>query len=277
MAEEFELDGYTIDDFYEWILEPFLPLLRGITPPQEDVKSTLHNYFYPEMLCYTLHAVAGALSPVMYHAEESGEEGNSSGVLIPDELASPWRSFHPSEILICADSPEQALSDVPRKVQPMESTSPCFLKLTPFPTQNSTRRKLTAYGRIHDAGLDRELLIPRLNGVVRDENGELLGLLLSYIDCKARTLACAVRNSNVSTDLRRKWKDQVSLTVHKLHEAGVVWGDVNADNVLIDNHDNAWVIDFGGGYTEGWMDKEAAGTIAGDLQGLEKICDMIEE
>lgn len=43
----------------------------------------------------------------------------------------------------------------------------------------------------------------------------------------------------------------MSSTVACLHEAGVVWGDAKAENVLIGTDDNAWVIDFGGGYTRG--------------------------
>lgn len=27
---------------------------------------------------------------------------------------------------------------------------------------------------------------------------------------------------------------------------------------MIDNEDNAWLIDFGGSYTEGWVEKEKA-------------------
>ncbi|KAK1948708.1 hypothetical protein LY78DRAFT_39560, partial [Colletotrichum sublineola] len=56
---------------------------------------------------------------------------------------------------------------------------------------------------------------------------------------------------------------------------GIIWGDVKAENVLIDREDNAWIIDFGGSYTPGWVDKEKAGTLAGDAQGLAKILDIL--
>ncbi|TKW55962.1 hypothetical protein CTA1_5149 [Colletotrichum tanaceti] len=32
---------------------------------------------------------------------------------------------------------------------------------------------------------------------------------------------------------------------------GIIWGDVKAENVLIDSDDNAWIIDFRGNYTYG--------------------------
>ncbi|KAM5342054.1 hypothetical protein ACJ41O_015085 [Fusarium nematophilum] len=77
--------------------------------------------------------------------------------------------------------------------------------------------------------------------------------------------------------LRRKWKKQIRWTVELLHIAGIIWGNVKADNVLIDDRDDAWVIDFSGGYTEGWVDKEHAGTLEGDEQGLSKIIEFIGE
>ena len=52
---------------------------------------------------------------------------------------------------------------------------------------------------------------------------------------------------------------------------------MKAANVLIDKDNNAWIIDFGGGYTEGWVDRDKAGTVEGDLQGLANIMDFISD
>lgn len=41
--------------------------------------------------------------------------------------------------------------------------------------------------------------------------------------------------------------------------------------MLIDENDNAWITDFGGGYTRGWVDAEFAETMEGDLMGMEKL------
>jgi len=56
-----------------------------------------------------------------------------------------------------------------------------------------------------------------------------------------------------------------------LHGLGVVWGDGKAENVLIGINDNAWIVDRGGSWTNGWVHKELAGTIQGDKQALKKI------
>ena len=45
--------------------------------------------------------------------------------------------------------------------------------------------------------------------------------------------------------------------------------------MLIDQDDNAWITDFGGGYTRGWVDEKIAGTVEGDLAGMAKVREFI--
>ena len=80
----------------------------------------------------------------------------------------------------------------------------------------------------------------------------MLGLIASWVDCGNSTLGRALRSEKeIPLALRQKWDQQISSTVAYLHEASVAWGDSKAENVLVDRYDNAWVIDFGGGYTRG--------------------------
>jgi serine/threonine protein kinase len=74
---------------------------------------------------------------------------------------------------------------------------------------------------------------------------------------------------------REKWAAQIKDTLTKLHGRGVVWGDAKDSNVLIDHKDNAILIDFEGGTTQGWVDREKARTVEGDNQGLERLMDFI--
>lgn len=67
---------------------------------------------------------------------------------------------------------------------------------------------------------------------------------------------------NAPTSLRRKWFDSMVQTVKILHSNNIIWGDVKADNVVIDRQQNAWLIDFGGGVTWGWVDEEFWGNEA---------------
>jgi len=55
----------------------------------------------------------------------------------------------------------------------------------------------------------------------------------------------------------------------------VVWGDAKTSNVLIDEHGDAWILDFGGGNTVGWIPEELVGTKEGDFQALKMIFEFI--
>ncbi|EMT72148.1 hypothetical protein FOC4_g10004004 [Fusarium odoratissimum] len=140
--------------------------------------------------------------------------------------------------------------------------------------QKSFVNELDKYKSIRDAHLDESLLTSRLIGLVRDQTGQAFGLLLNYIDCGHRTLLCAAK-PDTSRELRQTWAQQVHDTVRQLHAAGIVWGDAKPDNVLVDQKNDAWLIDFGGGYTNGWVPKELSGTVEGDLQALKKINEFL--
>ena len=45
---------------------------------------------------------------------------------------------------------------------------------------------------------------------------------------------------------------------------------------MVDKNDELWIIDFGGSYTEGWVDAELSDTLEGDEQGLEKVQQALE-
>jgi hypothetical protein len=59
-------------------------------------------------------------------------------------------------------------------------------------------------------------------------------------------------------------------------EHDIIWGDAKADNFMVDKNDELWIIDFGGSYTEGWVDPELSDTLEGDEQGLEKVQEALE-
>lgn len=55
----------------------------------------------------------------------------------------------------------------------------------------------------------------------------------------------------------------------------IIWGDAKADNFMVDAHNELWIIDFGGSYTEGWIDPELAETEQGDITGVKKIVNAL--
>lgn len=270
VAEEFELDGFTVEDFWDWAVEPLLPLFWELPTPHKTWQSTLYDFFNPETFVYTLRAVSDELVPEQY---ESSPTESRFGVFLADEFCAPWTSFSPSEVRVCEEKVVGPPSHTPRKVLLNDGTI-AFFKLMHRGDKAFLENELDTYEKIDKARLDSTIRVSRLHGLVRDDNGVVFGLLLTYIDCKHVTLSCAVEPGMPIT-LRKKWVAQLRDIVSQLHSAGIIWGDAKPDNVLIDRNQDAWVVDFGGGYTEGWVPKILAGTIEGDRIALEKMVEFI--
>ena len=267
------VEDYSPEDFYAWALEPCLPLFETLAPaPKQNLKITLHDFLHPMVFYYSLCAVDGKLTPVQIQGRGVGMV--APGLELDDSAFSPaWPSFLPTEIEICVTNPEDAIFASPNKVLVNNKTI-CFFKLYQPGDTNIALRELENYKRITESNLDPDLRICRLLGVIKDDGNRLIGLLLTYVECDFLTLACAIE-PDTSASIKQKWVDQVTGILTQLHKVGIVWGDAKPDNVLIDKNDDAWIIDFGGGYTRGFVERGKAGTIEGDLQGLEKIIEYV--
>ena len=75
----------------------------------------------------------------------------------------------------------------------------------------------------------------------------------------------------VSVERKQKWVAQIEHSMLALHSIGVVWCDAKPGNVLIGEDDNAWLLDFGGGFTQPWMEPSLAGMPEGDIYAFRKI------
>ncbi|KAF5533253.1 kinase subdomain-containing protein [Fusarium mexicanum] len=270
IAEEFELDGVTVEDFWDWIVYPLLPIFRELSTPDQDELQTLDGFFNPETFVYTIQTVSDERIPQL---DSDAEYQSPFGIYVPDELCASWKSFDPSEVRICHENVVGPPSHTPHKVVLNDGTM-AFLKLARRGDKQFLINELDTYGKIERAQLDNKMRISRLQGLARNSNGVIYGLLLTYIDCKRVTLSCAVK-PGTEVSLREKWAAQIEEAVGQLHDAGIVWGDAKPDNILIDVKHDAWLIDFGGGYTEGWVPKTLVGTMEGDRVALEKILEYI--
>ena len=102
---------------------------------------------------------------------------------------------------------------------------------------------------------------------------EIMGMLLTRIS-EPRPLTTLL-SSDVPEPQRLKWADQSKEVMKILHQHGIVWGDARADNFLVDENDELWIIDFGGSYTEGWINPKILETKAGDKMAIEKIVNAL--
>ncbi|SCN63870.1 uncharacterized protein FFB20_00087 [Fusarium fujikuroi] len=264
VAEEFELDS-------DWIVDPLLPIFRELPTPDQADLQTLHGFFNPETFVYTFQTVSDDRIP---HLDRDAQHQSLFGISVPAELCASWKSFDPSEVRICQEDVIGPPSHTPRKALLNDGTI-AFLKLVRRGDKQSLKNELDTYGKINRAELDNKMRISRLHGLVRNnDDGITFGLLLTYVDCGRVTLSCAL-TPGTEVSLRAKWAAQVQEAIAQLHDAGIVWGDAKPDNILIDVNEDAWLIDFGGGYTEGWVPKILVGTMEGDRIALEKILEYI--
>ncbi|KAG5805150.1 hypothetical protein H9Q74_010716 [Fusarium xylarioides] len=270
VAEEFELDDVTVEDFWDWIVDPLLPIFQKLPTPDQAAPQTLESFFNPETFVYTFQMVSDERVPQL---DSDAQHRSPFGVSVPDELCASWKTFHPSEVRICHEKVIGPPSHTPRKVLLSDGTV-AFLKLVRRGDKQFLLNELDTYGKIDKAQLDDSMKISRLYGLVRNDEGVAFGLLLTYIVCKRVALSCAVQ-PGIDVSLRERWSAQIQEAIGQLHDAGIAWGDAKPDNILIDVNEDAWLIDFGGGYTEGWVPKTLAGTMEGDGIALEKILEYI--
>ncbi|KAK4072795.1 hypothetical protein Purlil1_13273 [Purpureocillium lilacinum] len=275
-----EIDDFYIEDAVEWLSRSFEPLvLRHASDPLKLHRGwpTLSEYLFPISYVCRLAATGDELHPFILNTKDHGWESP----LIPldgkisDDLEQWTQSYEPSDVAICYSSPDVALIKPPTKVivdaQGLQIT--CFFKRfnTSFGAKFAAG-ELEVLKRIAMARLPSDALVCRLHGVVRTKSG-VAGMLFPWINKKS--VLCQAKADEAAPWLRRRWADQIYYSLEQLHERGIIWGDAKADNVLIDENDNAWIIDFGGSYTVGWIDKEKAGTRDGDMQGWARIMDML--
>ena len=114
--------------------------------------------------------------------------------------------------------------------------------------------------------------IIRLVGLVINEQEKVESILLKYINN-----AQSLRDINsLSTDDFDKWTRELHSAISYLHQNDMIWGDVKPSNTLI-REESVILIDFSGGYTPTWVDKENSETKNGDWQGYERIVDFLRK
>ncbi|KAB5572201.1 hypothetical protein GE09DRAFT_1098671 [Coniochaeta sp. 2T2.1] len=278
-GEEVIGDVYDTDVF-EWVTRPFELLFAELAPSpapsnnHANITVTLQEYLFPSFFIFALDVVDEKLQPRRIEAKKSPY--SPSHVWLNDDLddLEKWTTLYdPAGVVLSFDNPEDALFKPPRKVLIDDGQTACFFKPCYSPVQ--TKNELDAYKKMASANLDPHLRVCRLLGVVMDDNGSVMGLLLTYIDHGGRTLSSNVDPDHPSASTRKRWMDQLEAALTELHKAGIVWGDVKAENVLVDREDNVWITDFGGGYTEGWVERQMAGTMEGDLAGMAKLREFV--
>lgn len=200
---------------------------------------------------------------------------------LPKKLRSlpiPWIPASQVTVLAEHDDPPPIHPSLVRTTpMPGEGEKTYFFKPVDPSQPQPPKREIEILHRIQSRGIAEEVRAPRIEALVgwRDSEVEAMGYLLSVIE-KPVPLT-KLLDSEVDESKRERWARDAKRVVKVLHEHGIVWGDAKADNFLVDGEERLWVIDFGGSYTEGWVDGELIETVEGDDMALEKIVNGLED
>lgn len=258
---------------YEWAVKPIFPLLEEIASrPSVSEPITLQHFFSGESFEASLTAVDDSLIPGVVEAKDDMEDVfGDPGVL--------WKTtcpiFQAREVEVLSDDPIYTLVNEPTRVRVQGRQ--LFFKAFQELNDSMGAKEVLTLEEVFKARFDpKEVRTSRLYGIVKDDKSHVIGLLLYYLKVDDTLYGKVIDSESLGSSVKDKWKRQITTSVEALHGAGIIWGDAKASNILVDTDRDAWVTDFGGGYTEGWVDRDKAGTIEGDLQGLRAVIDFID-
>ncbi|KAF1937862.1 hypothetical protein EJ02DRAFT_514929 [Clathrospora elynae] len=262
-----------------WILAAFADVTNTYAPPnREPEESTLYEWYHGPTYFYRLHIKSGELVPELLQTTDEMNEKIED--LVPrmkmpkyiQDYNLPW--LHAEDLVVETEVsfPEPAH---PGKVIHRESGDEYFFKPVVPDQPGPVKREIQILTRLSQ--LDTDIKVPELLGFVSFSKSktEAMGLLLSHID--SPTPLTHLLKSSIPSSKRETWSKKTEEYISILHSHDIIWGDAKADNFVVDANDELWIIDFGGSYTEGWVDPELSETIAGDKMGLEKIQAALED
>ena len=178
-------------------------------------------------------------------------------------------------VLECSDQPPGTPYH-PCRVQHRRSKQAYFLKVVDNKQPRTTKRELDVLGRMRKLKLEKQMRVPILEGLVSFEDAastpsgrcKVMGFLQTEIPNP--TPLTNLLDPSIPQAKREKWAKEAERMKTILHDNDIIWGDAKADNFMVDADDNLWIIDFGGSYTEGWVDPELKETVEGDDMGTYK-------
>jgi len=277
-----------LDEFHDWLITVFEPVFLDVAPDippcfdpvklaRGEARALLSEYLFPEQHRCRLEVENDRPIPIYMRDEESEFSAplNDIDPAFAQELGQYVRFFYPSSVEVSFRNPEHALSYEPTRVLIELDSGPtsCFFKTFAVGDYLGLDKELRAHLRVLKPPLAPDARVVRLHGVVVVDGGDVAGILLTYVNHRNENDGLLFEDHLLHTPipLRQRWARQIQETVEQLHNAGLVWGDAKAENIMIDKNNDAWLVDFGGGYTKGWVDEDKADTKEGDLQGVAKI------
>lgn len=274
-----------------WMLAPLSAHLNDLAPEpsQSDERmQTLEQWYACKTHFFDLEIADQTIQAVELASSEDLEERMTKLrphlAPIPKYISNidvPWYSSVDLTVLECADTPDPYH---PCLVKHRQRGDQMFFKTVDNNNTQPIKREIDILDKIEKKGLGQKFNCPKLLGIVtcatsdkaeQNSRSSIMGFLQTAID--QPTPLTTKLDSTVPQAKRDAWAQKADEAKKILHENGIIWGDAKADNFMVDAEDKLWIIDFGGSYTEGWVDPEIAETKNGDNMGVEKIVNALRD
>ncbi|TVY41275.1 hypothetical protein LOCC1_G006473 [Lachnellula occidentalis] len=252
------------------------PIFARLAPPIATVGGqlgNLHSLLYPETMSFRFATINGKAELLKQDCGSYLEQYYPPPPLqINNDLGLPKFSSNDIQVL----EKIQGEGEITRVL--VGGLERCCKTGEPF-NWEAVARETDCLWKIARSKHALSIRVPRLTGLVTSsDNGQTIGILEEYIPTDVKDLPTLrdVDTATIDLSRRKKWAFQIREMVHLMHEIGVVWGDGKPHNVLIHKDtDDAWLIDFGGGWTDGWVDENLRETREGDEQATGRIAEFL--
>jgi hypothetical protein len=264
------------EDLQNWILGP---VRRQISKKRQQ--PTLDEWYEAETLFFELE-VSKADQLCAVEIEASSELKRRIARLKPEislpkyirDMNYPWFDSRKLTVLAGSGSPPPYH---PTQVRCEETGETFFFKAVDADAPKSTKRELWHLNRIAKPDICDQICAPRLVGFVAKSTSRTHAIGFLQQDIPDPTPLTNWIDAEIPQKQRDSWAADAERMKNVLHEHQIVWGDAKADNFLVDKHKKLWIIDFGGSWTEGWIDPEIKETLEGDDMAMEKITNALHD
>lgn len=275
-----------------WIFAPLATNLDDLAPKNNSTtKVTLQEWYHcPTRFC-ELAASADGQEVEAVELENTSELKKRIENLRPNATLPKYLTkqidipiYHASDLHVLEASDQPVGTPYhPCRVRLASSDITYFLKVVDNTQPATTKRELDILNRISSLGLHKQMHVPVLEGLVMFDEAStttagkrrIMGFLQTNIPDP--TPLTNMFDPSVSQTKRTRWAKRAEQMKDILHKNNIIWGDAKADNFMVDKNDNLWMIDFGGSYTEGWVDPELMETLEGDDVGTEKVVNALKD
>ncbi|KAH0171107.1 hypothetical protein KCU82_g4473, partial [Aureobasidium melanogenum] len=258
-----------------WILSHLEAEIDKHAPSRNEMQTiNVHDWYHPTTHFYAIQYKDGKITPkevVSSPALRFKMDNLLPNITLPKyilKLDIPW--FQASDLEIVENA--GALPAIVR-----HNDNLYFLKVVDPAQPGPTKRELKIMKDIEKLNLHKEMRVPQVKGLVSftDSKTDVMGFLQTHIE-GAEPLTHLL-DSDVPQSKRDRWASESERMVNLLHQHDFIWGDAKADNFMVDKDDKLWIIDFGGSYTEGWIDPNLNETVDGDDMGTRKIVNALHD